>query len=271
MLQDKRTTLIRNEVAKHFKIDIDKQKKNHIKDLRRFWTLSGKLLIQEGRISLLSEELSKGEKRKRMEENNATYYDKNLDIDIKSYKKIKPENKFQYNITVDDVGKMIDKTKNIDGFIKVHSLSLKKPIWLLNKLIEKVKYFPKNLRHSKMTMLPSRVIYSLGALPKLCEKILYSSMEECIGRYYSNHDDPGQMAYERNRGTASCNAISLANIESSLKISKESCIQICMDLKKAFNHSDRPTVLEEIHKMSGAGELFESWFKDRTFEFEGRK
>ena len=65
ILQDKRTTLIRNEVAKHFQIDINKQKQNQIKDLRRFWTLSGKLLTQEGRISLLSEELSKDEKRKR--------------------------------------------------------------------------------------------------------------------------------------------------------------------------------------------------------------
>ena len=77
------------------------------------------------------------------------------------------------------------------------------------------------------------------------------------------------MAYEQNRGTAATNAISLCNIER-FKNKNEQCFQVFIDLKKAFNHTNRSTALVETQKIAGAGKIIHSWFTDRTYEFEGQ-
>jgi len=60
-------------------------------------------------------------------------------------------------------------------------------VYVLLRLIEKTDYFPKLLRNSKMTILPSRCIFSLDALPKIIESILALEFNICMKKDYEGN------------------------------------------------------------------------------------
>ena len=100
-----------------------------------------------------------------------------------------------------------------------------------------------------MTILPSRFIFSLDALPKIIESILSLELNNCMQEDYALNGDPHQMAYEPNRGTTSCNAITYTHVD--LNLSKgHTCIQLFVDVRKAFNVMCRPTMLKCMQKIA---------------------
>ena len=70
-----------------------------------------------------------------------------------------------------------------------------------------------------------------------------------------------QIAYTANRGTVSCNLITLEHVE----LCEEPSLQNQQDLKKAFYRCDRETVVNEAQRKYDAGKLIKYWFKNRTY------
>ena len=72
------------------------------------------------------------------------------------------------------------------------------------------------------------------------------------------------MAYEKDRGTTSCNAITYTHVDLNLASGKP-CIQSFIDIRKAFNVMHRGTMLSQMQKIAGAGKLIASRFMGRTY------
>ena len=159
----------------------------------------------------------------------------------------------------------------IDEFYKLHANFLRFPLFTLCKLIEAYEYFPKCIRNAKCTLLKKRTIYSLSFLPKIIEKVFYKGFQKCLEQEYVENSDPFQMAYEPSRGVDSCNLMSLASIEYSVKENNSSCIQLSLDLKKAFNRANRSTILETAERVAGCGKILDSWFSKRKYSFESEE
>ena len=142
----------------------------------------------DGQLKLTSAPLTTEEEKERLEANNKTYYDENYQDDIDRYKKIFAERKFNFDFLDEaEMTRIIKRTKKTDKFFNLHASALCKPLLLLNKLIEASQHFPRNLRHSRLTMLPSRVIYSLGAIPKIFETVLNIALNKCRKTHYEIH------------------------------------------------------------------------------------
>ena len=268
-IQKNRTRLLRTVASNQLKADMYYQDQKCSVSTKKFFSVARRLLSKNGPQDLLSNKSN--DKEKRRLENDATYLNKDLSYEIEVDANITPLTLLDFDINRSDIARIISEMKKIDKFYKVHSAKIEWPLLILNKLIGYSNYFPKILRRSKLTQLPNRHIYSLEALPKICEKILHESLERCLEIYYEKYEDPLQMAYEKGRGCESCNAISLTVIEKSLLHDKKSCIQVYIDLKKAFNRANRQTILNEVQKIAGAGSLMKSWFEDRSYTFDGKE
>ena len=265
-IQQNRSKLIRVEAAEKLKNDISKQSNKSYTSSKEFYKIAGKLLSNESPDTPSTIDSNNTRNKKRLE-NDKTYFNQNIDTEL-IVEDIVPFTKFDFNVGVDDIARIIKEMNNIDKFYKIHSKHLQYPILVMLTLIEHTDYFPKVMRHSKLSQLPKRHIYSLDTFPKICEKVIHEALEVCLANYYTANEDPMQMAYEKNRGCESCNAISLANIEKSLMYDKQSCTQVYIDLKKAFNRANRQTIINESQRIAGAGQIMKSWFSDRTYSFD---
>ena len=251
--------------------DIKYQEKNLVVSSKRLFELSDRLLSKDGLKDKLQSKLSDTEKQERLKANNETYNNSDIKIDLDEYKTIIPENYYEIDLKPDQVAEIVRNIDKIDKFFKLHIDVLKVPILIMCKLIARAGYCPKELKKSRCTILPSRVIYSLSAIPKIFDKIFSLAFEKCLRKDYIENGDPLQMAYEPARGTESANAISLSEIEYSVKIKNEAALQVYIDLKKAFNRANRQVIINESQRIAGAGSIMKSWFNDRTSIFENKE
>ena len=79
------------------------------------------------------------------------------------------------------------------------------------------------------------------------------------------------MAYTPNRGCVSTNLITFTFCDITLAETKKPVGQYFADLIKAFNSSNRTTMLKLVQKICGAGELCLSRFTDRTYIYNGER
>ena len=271
-LQTHRSTLLRAEITRKMTKDMSFQNMKDASSSKHFFKLAGSLLSNENIIdnnTSASSSNIKTRDNKRIENDN-TYFNRDIINDLFVNESVIPSSELDLELEKEDIVLIINDIKRIDPFYKFHSFQLRYPILVIMKLIQYSRYIPQRFKHSKLTQLPKRHIYSLDSLPKICEKILHKALENCLQSYYSHNDDPVQMAYERDRGCESCNSISLMSIEKSLLFDKSACMQVYIDLVKAFNSANRQTIVNEAQKIAGAGELMKSWFTQRTYDFDGK-
>jgi len=79
-------------------------------------------------------------------------------------------------------------------------------------------------------------------------------------------DGTYQMAYTKKRGTTSCNAITLQEVE----MCNEPTIQTQQDIKKAFNSTNHETIIKEGERLYGAGKLLGAWLTNRSYTFTSK-
>ena len=170
----------------------------------------------------------------------------------------------------DELSELIRKAKfrKCEYMIKIHRDLLLDPLFVILKMIKKAGYFPKALRTSRLTFLPTRCIFSLDAITKIVESSLALSFNKCVREHYKEHGDPHQMAYEPGRGTTSCNLITYSLCDIILFKTKKPIAQIFADLVKAFNKANRSVMLCEIQRIAGAGDICRSRFQGRVYTFE---
>ena len=272
-LEKEKLTKMQEKVQSRIELCMHHQLNNmHNKQTDNLFKWTKKLLSREGFLTEMKDLKTDEEIRLAIEECDKTFtnsesgFSPNLD----SYVNIINERKYNVNewnpvgCEVDPLAEYISQKKKIDPFYKNHASTLSNPTFVLLKLIENADYFPEALRYSKLTILPSRFIFSLDALPKIIESILAIEFNKCMQKDYEVNGDPEQMAYEPNRGTTSCNAITYTHVDMLLAIGKP-CIQSFIDIRKAFNVMCRETMLKVLQKIAGAGRLIASRFKNRTY------
>ena len=268
-IQAHRSSLLRAEITRKLTKDMSLQNDKDASSSKHFFRLAGSLLSNDNIIDNHSTVSTANRDSKRIE-NDETYFNPDIINDLFINESIIPSSELDLELDSEGIELIITDMKKIDPFYKIHYLQLKYPILVIMKLIHYTRYIPLRFKHSKLTQLPKRHIYSLDSLPKICEKILHKALEKCLRNYYTHNQDPIQMAYERDRGCESCNSISLMSIEKSLLFDKSSCTQVYIDLVKAFNSANRQTIIDEAQKIAGAGQLMKSWFTHRTYDFDGK-
>ena len=242
------------------------------KQFGTLYTWTKKLLSRNGFLDNMKDEKTPEEIQRELDACDMTFTNEDPDYkpDLTAFRNVTPDRKYNLdswnpnNPDGDILADYISKKKKIDKFYRCHASSLSSPIFILLKLIEKSDYFPKILRNSKLTILPSRFIFSLEALPKIIESILAIEFNNCLNTHYLENGDPHQMAYEPERGTTSCNAITYTHVDFNVSNNKP-CLQSFVDVRKAFNVMDRETMLTEAQKIAGAGELCSTRFDGRTY------
>ena len=272
-LESKRVQIMREKVADRIdlcmKHQLESQQPTQFDNLFK-WTKT--LLARNGFLDKMQKTRTPEELEKAMDECDATFTnnDPNYKHDIHDYRTVTPERKFKVDHwdplanEEDYLGDYISKKKKIDPLYKHHAYSLSNPTFTLLKLIEKTNYFPEVLRTSKMTPLPARFIFSAEALPKIIESVLALEFNECMQADYELNGDPHQMAYEPNRGTTSCNAITFTHVDINM-YHRQPSIQKFIDVRKAFNVLCRSLMIYLLHKIAGAGPLLASRFHKRTY------
>ena len=252
---------------------------------KNFFEITGKMMARD-KFSTISEViLTPEEKKTKLEENDHTFTNEEggFGDDIDDYKQIEPDRVFSVRgwapcdkkdsefHGIADYLRGAKMNKN-DHFYKVHRDELERPIYIILRLIRMAMYFPRSMRTSKLTFLDSgRSIFSLDPLTKVVESILASEFNSCLEKDYELNGDPIQMAYEPNRGTTSCNAITFTLCDIALFVSGKPVAQTFADLVKAFNMANRSVMLMKIQKIAGAGDLCFSRFNGRVYTFDGEE
>jgi len=272
-LENKKLELMKEKVQSRIELCMKHQLDNvHERKTENLFKWTKNYLSRDGFLEKMVRNKSDLEINKLLDKCDETFTNKNNDYkpNLEAYKQIKPDRKYNVDAwnPVGDCDKVLEdyirKKKKIDPFYKNHADSLANPTFILLKLIETADYFPELLRYSKVTMLPSRFIFSLDALPKIIESILALEVNNCILEDYKKHGDPHQMAYEPNRGTTACNAITFTHVDLNLAAGK-SCAQAFVDVQKALNVMNRELMLNLVQKIAGAGRLVATRFLNRVY------
>ena len=254
----------REKALKDIEKDYEKQKTSEVTTSYYFYKTIKLLTGKESFCSNPDGPPTEDQIKKRLDENDATFISDTVQDKLDFLDETPTE---QYELADDDTLKNIIKgTKKIEDLFGKHTDALSAPIIHLANAIQDAQHYPRAYRISKLTLLLKRAIFSLGAMPKIIERLFYNAFQQNIKSDYIKKGDPLQMAYEVGRGVVSCNAITLVEVEKSLKNGKPA-IQVYMDLKKAFNRVNRYTAIKQIHKICGAGKLVASWFKDRVYKY----
>ena len=124
------------------------------------------------------------------------------------------------------------------------------------------------MRTSKATFIPGRTIFSLETLVKLVESILAIEFSICTLQDFEENGDPDGFAYRKGRSVLSCMAITLTAIEQAPREEMLDCILVTADLKKAFNTTNRSTVVAEAQRIAGAGRIMMTRWDMRNYTFE---
>ena len=196
------------------------------------YNITSKLLRRDGLAGKISARLSPEEINQRLDDNDKTYINSDISFDPLSFKTVVSERRFSIKSEPDQIKDLISKTKKINRFYYHHVDILKRPISYLVKLMDRAQYYPDVFKSTKCTILPARIIYSMDAIPKIIEGVFYNAFQECINEDYLANGDSYQMAYEKHRGVALCNAIAIIQIEHCLKFKKMACIKFTGDYRK---------------------------------------
>ena len=272
-LEKEKLDLLKTKVRDRIELCMSHQlNKANARNTDHLFKWTKKLLSREGFQKTLKDKLTDEQIKEKVKECDDTFtnLDPQYSPNLQSFSQIAPEFKFNVDAwnpvgqEVDYLAEYISKKKKLDPFYKHHAYTLSNPTFILLKLIEKSDYFPEVLRYSKLTVLPSRFIFSLDALPKVVESILAIEFNSCMQKDYEKNGDPEQMAYEENRGTTACNAITFTHVDINLS-SGNTCIQSFLDIRKAFNVMNRETMLKAMQRIAGAGRLIYTRFLNRTY------
>ena len=166
----------------------------------------------------------------------------------------------QFKTSSKKLAEMIKNMDKIKPYIKKGADIIADAISTLAAMMQKADHFPEICNRSKCTFIgcapKDRAIFSLESIPKIIETVVKQAFDEV-----KKEDGTMQIAYTANRGTVSCNLITLEHVE----LCEEPSLQNQQDLKKAFYRCDRETVVNEAQRKYGAGKLIKSWFKNRTY------
>ena len=272
-LELEKLQLMRRKVKDRVELCMRHQLDNaYPKQYDTLFTWTKKLLARDGFLENMRDAKTEDQILKELDECDATFTnsDPSYNPDLDGYTDVAPDRKFSVDswdpVGADDdlLADYISKKKKIDKLYTCNASALSNPTFVLLKLIEKNNYFPKILRNSKLTILPSRFIFSLDALPKIVESILAIEFNSCFREDYANNGDPHQMAYEPKRGTTSCNSITYTHVDINLA-NGQPCLQSFIDVRKAFNAMHRGLMLRLMQKLAGAGRVCATRFAGRTY------
>jgi hypothetical protein len=244
-----------------------------------FYDITGKMLKKDKFCGDPPEALSAEEKKAKLDKNDKTFHnpDPEFGKDLDDFKNIEPDRTFtldEYDPnTNDDLFDIIKKAKmnKQDYFYKSNARGFAKPLFVILKIIKASGHFPKMMRKSKLTFLPSRSIFSLDPLTKIVEVVLAKAFNKCLREHYLKNGDPCQMAYEPNRGTTSCNCVTFSLCDITLFKTGKPVAQTFADLVKAFNMANRSVMLQQIQRIAGAGDICRSRFDGRVYMYEGEE
>ena len=178
---------------------------------------------------------------------------------------MEPENVVRWTCTPEYISKRIKGLKKVDNFYKKHADILAIPISSILNVVTTYQIFPDVLKIAKLVLLPSRTIFSLDFWPKIIEDVINQNINKTLPP-----EDEGQMAYQKRRSTELCVAIGLHRVEMKLKHSRECCINVDFDCKKAFDSTNWSTVITKFQEKTGCGKLIYNYLDKRTYIFEGR-
>jgi hypothetical protein len=222
--------------------------------------------------------LTKHEKCKKLEAHDLTFIDPDPDFKCKMNDMLSVTSERRFNLKEWDPAEDSEKLVNfirsrpkIDPFYKIHAEIISKPLFLLLNFIDKAEYFPRCMRTSKATLIPDRTIFSLDVLTKIIESVLSIEFGVCTLEDFDEHGDPEGFAYRKGRSVLSCVAITLTAIELSPRNDNIDCVLCTADLKKAFNSTNRSTVVREAQRIAGAGRIIMTRWVDRVYTFEDEK
>ena len=263
-------TQLKKEVNKAskalFQEDMHKQSKLERKNDHKFWDISGALLNKSSYQTAVEREITNEQIKVKLDNLDKTFINSDQDYipDPLAYQKASaPFKKYKLLTDVKSVKETIDSMPRIQKFIKKNAENLKGPISLLLKMIQKTDHFPRIFKTSKCSIIgqspKERAIFALSPIPKILETVIKLSFDKL-----KVEDGTFQMAYTKDRGTASCNLITLQEVE----MSKEPTIQTLQDLVKAFNSTKHETIIEQAETKFGAGKLISSWLTNRSYTYD---
>ena len=256
--------LVRKAAIAQFNEDMRKQEKAEELNDTSFWKLTGSLLNKFAYPTAINREPNDEELLAKLDKIDLTFTnnDPNFDQDLLSYKNITPEAIYQLSENTDDLAELIKGTSKLSNHIKRSSKPIGSAFSVLTKIMNKTRTFPTccNVSNCRFIGLGSkeRAIFSLNPVPKIVETIAKASFDKL-----KTEDGTHQMAYTKNRGCTSCNALTLQFVE----MCNEPSLHSQQDLEKAFNKAAREIILREMQRKYGAGDFIASWFKNRVYTF----
>ena len=258
--------VVHKAAKKLFQQDMATQENLERKNDTKFWDLTGAFLNKSAYQTSIDRDMTRDQISEKLDSVDKTFVNSDPDYtpDPECYTDI-PEPPKKYNLNTDPelLITRIKSISRIQPFIKRNAETLATPICLLLKLIQKTDYFPSVFKTSRCSIIgkppKERAIFALAPIPKILETIIKDAFDEL-----KTEDGTFQMAYTKNRGTTSCNVITLQEVE----MSDEPCLQTQQDLVKAFNSTKHETIIEQAQAKFGAGKLISSWITNRTYTFE---
>ena len=261
---------LKKAVAKAAKIqfqeDMTRQAKLERINDSKFWQISGTLLNKAAYQTAVDKDISLDQINQKLDEVDHTFInpDPNYTPDPKAYEKVvAAPQKYKLNSDPDFIDETIQNMPRIQKFVKKNSETLKHPVSLLLRLIQKTDHFPQIFKTSKCSIIGSppkeRAIFALAPMPKIIETVIKMAFDDM-----KSEDGTYQMAYTKDRGTACCNLITLQEVE----MCNEPTVQTLQDIVKAFNSTKHETIICEAEKKYGAGKLISSWLTNRSYTFE---
>ena len=247
-----------------FEKAIENQSEAAYNDWKKFYEITGSFINKTSFQTKCDKESSESDLRSKLDLIDQTFIntDSECVTNLDSWKSITPQNRLRINYDIDFISGKIKEIKKVDRFYKNESTQLAIACSLLLKMISLNDYFPKCLRKAKCTFIgvppKDRAIFSMDFLPKLAESVIKDAID-----VIKTEDGTMQCAYTAKRGTTSCNAKGLQEVE----LSKEPVLQTQQDLVKAFNSVCRKTIVDEAQRLYGAGKLFQSWFEESEYVF----
>ena len=259
-------TLIQRAAIKQFESDMHKQSRFEKMDDSNFWKITNSLMNKNAYQTAIGASLTHDDVLAKLDKLDQTFTSPCPDIDerMNDYKSIIPEKQFKLYDTDQEIEEMIAEIPNLKKFVKKNSKIIGPAFTIIFKMINSTKIFPETCNTTRCSIIgvppKDRAIFALAAIPKIIETGVKISFDKI-----KIEDGTMQMAYTANRGAVSCNGITLQEVE----MCEETPIQTQQDLQKAFNKAHRPTILNEMQRRYGAGSLIASWFKNRTYTFNG--
>jgi hypothetical protein len=262
-LEAQKIKIMREKVTKRVELCMRHQRDSkQVPNFENLFKWTKKLMCRDGFLDM-NDAKNEDEVLNELDKSDETFVnsDPNFDFRLDDFKSVQEVIKKAtvdgwdpLNDTESCLADFIAKKKKIDKFYKCHAAELAAPIFTILKMIENSDHFPSGINFSKLTLLPSRSIFSLQALPKIVESILALEYNASLQKMYENDGDPLQMAYEPDRGTTSCNAITYTEVDIANAKGK-ACIQGFLDAIKAFNTMPWGLIFSLAQRVCGGGAL----------------